>query len=123
MDKLLLVGLILCFGCADKKSESKPNLRQPESKIHNDTFKISGQVILKEYLGEDGKLVTEEEKTYFETVDHKDILLEIKLKTLNSHVVDKPDYKLNVKMLKSTAKKYDKSIWEVNNTGQTPLGV
>jgi hypothetical protein len=122
-DKLILIGLIICFGCADKKDVSRNDLGQSKTEISNDTFKVSGQLILKEYLGESGKLVTEEDKTYFETVDYKDFLIQIHQKTLNHRLTDKPDYKLNMKAFKSTTKKYDKLIWEINNEGQTAIGV
>ncbi len=122
-DKLILIGLIICFSCADKKEESKPDIGQSKAETPNDTFKIAGQVVLKEYVGEGGRLVTEEEKTIFETVDHEDILVQAKLRTINPRVVDKPDYKLNLKLFKTSLKKYDKLMWEINTEGQTPEGI
>ncbi len=122
-DKLTLIGLIFCFGCADKQEESKPDLGQPKVEIANDTFKISGQVILKEYLGEGGNLVTEENITYFEAVDHEDLLLQISQKTLNHRLTDVPGYHLSVKAFKTTSKKYNRLIWEIKNEGQKAVGV
>lgn len=121
--KLILIGLIISLGCSHKQEQSKPDLVQPESEMPKDTFRIAGNVILKEYLGAGGNLVTEEEKTYFETVDHQNILIKIKFKTINSRLVDKPDYKLNLKAYKTTSKKYDKLIWEINKEGQIPAGL
>lgn len=122
-DKLILIGLIICFGCADKKEESNPDVGQSKTEILNDTFKVSGQVILKEYLGEGGNLVTEEEKTFFETVDHEDFLIQIKQRTLNPRLTDVPFYKLNLQAYKTTDKKYDKKLWEINNEGQAAVGI
>jgi len=122
-DKLILIGLIICFGCAGKKDESKPDLGQSRAEVPNDTFKVSGQVILKEYLEEGGKLVTEEDKIYFETVDHEDLLIQVNQKTLNHHLTDVPSYKLRLSGFKSTSKKYDKLIWEIKNEGQKAIGV
>ncbi len=107
IDKLILIGRIICFGCTDKKGESEPGQEQSKkSEISNYTFKIVGNVILKEYLGEEERIVTEEEKTYFETVDHEDILIQIKQRTLNHRLADKPDYRLNLRAYKTPAKKY-----------------
>jgi hypothetical protein len=122
-NRLILIGLIICFGCSDKKDESKPDLGQSKTEMSKDTFKVSGQVILKEYLGESGKLVTEEDKIYFELVDHEDLLLQISQKTLNHHLTDVPGYHLNVKGFKTTSKKYDKLLWEIKNEGQKAVGV
>jgi hypothetical protein len=121
-DKLILIGLIICFGCVDKK-ESKSDLGQSKTEMPDDTFKVSGQVILKEYLGQGGNLVTEEDKTYFETVDHEDLLIHINQKTLNHRLTDVPSFKLSLSGFKSTSKKYDKLIWEINNEGQKAVGV
>lgn len=122
-DKLILIGLLICFGCANKKVESNQGLEEIKSAIPSDTFKLEGQVIFKEYLGEGGNLVTEEEKTYFEADDHEEILVQVKRKTLNPRLADIPFYKLNLRAHKTTAKKYDKIIWEINNEGQAPLGI
>ena len=122
-NKLILIGLLICFGCADKKEESKPDVGQSKTEIPNDTFKVSGQVILKEYLGKGGNLVTEEDKTYFETVDHEDFLIQINQKTLNHRLTDVPSYTLSLKGFKTTSKKYDRSIWEIKNEGQKAIGV
>lgn len=122
-DKLILIGLIICVGCADKTEGAKSNIEQSKTEIPSDTFKVSGQVILKEYLGEGGKLVTEESKTYFETVDREDLLLQVSQRTLNHRLTDVPGYELDIKGFKTTSKKYDKLIWEIKNEGQKAVGV
>ncbi len=117
---LLLLG---CFGCSKEKNASKPNPIIVEPAATNDTFKMIGQVILKEYPGKDGNLVTEEEKTWFETVDGENLLIQIQQNALNQRLVDKPDYHLNLKAFQTTSKKYDRLLWEISNEGQTAMGV
>lgn len=121
--KVILIGLVFSLGCADKKRESIQTTVEDKTVVASDTFKREGHIFFKEYFGEGGNLVTEEDKTYFEKDDHDEILVQVKLKTLNSRLVDVPDYKLNLTAYKSTAKKYDKTIWQINIEGQAPVGI
>lgn len=74
-------------------------------------------------MGESGNLVTEEEETSFLPVYNDDLLIHINQRTLNHRLIDKPDYKLNLRAFKTTVKKYDKLIWEINSEGQTAAGL